>query len=432
MALMRITIDKIVHGGQGLGHTEDGKTCFVWNALPGEIVEADSIRKKDGIIEAVTTEVIQSSPYRIPQQEEHFLSCSPWQIIDYAYENEMKLAIARETYQHIGKLQATDLTIKSLPQTNQYRNKMEYSFVWDEQSVYHIGFFIRGTHRKHPTSTCNLASPAINQVTEQIVSWVQKQNPPLRTLKSLILRSNTRGEVIAGLFVKDESYAQALIAANLVQEIPQLCGFQIYYSRPLSPASTTDRLIASFGDNQITTQIDQSSLSYGLMSFFQVNESIFEHALQDIRSHLDSTTDIVDYFSGVGAIAIALKDTVRNAILIESNKEAVDFAFKNIEQNKLVDRFTAYAIESEKATEFISPDKTIIFDPPRAGLHKDTIQKVLQEKPQNIIYMSCNISTHARDLALLAQSYQVEKLYLYNFFPRTPHIEALAILERIN
>lgn len=420
----------MVHGGQGLGHTDDGRTCFVWNSLPGEIVEADSIRKKDGIIEAVTTQVYESSPHRIHAQEEHFLSCSPWQTITFDYENQLKQQIALETYNHIGKLELTAIPVISTPDISHYRNKMEYSFVWDDEGKYHIGFFIRGSHRKQPTPTCMLAKPEINLVTEKIVDWIQQIKPPLRTLKSLILRSNSKGEVLAGLFVKDLEYASTLDASHIVEQIPQCKGLYIYYSRPLSPASTTDKLIAHFGEEGITTEINGTQFSYGLMSFFQVNEPIFEKALIDIGSHLDHE-DIVDYFSGVGAIAIGLKDKVKNAILIESNKEAVEFAFKNIEQNKLGERFTAFAINSEDSTEFITKDRTIIFDPPRAGLHKDTIQKVLQEQPKKIIYMSCNISTHARDIQMLSEKYHIKDLKIYNFFPKTPHIEGLAVLHRM-
>ena len=428
---MKVKIDKVVHGGQGIGYDDQGKTYFVWNAFPGETVEVKIIRKKHGIYEAVTDNIIEASQYRIASQEDHFLSCSPWQTISYEYENQLKQQIAIETYGHIGKLDISNIPIVSTPITSQYRNKMEYSFVWDDQGLYQIGFFIRGSHRKIPTPTCTLATCQINTVTEKIIEWVQSIKPPLRTLKSLVLRSNSVGEVIAGLFVKDEAYALTLDASNLINSIPLLKGLTIYYSRSLSPASTTDRLIAHYGQDSITTTINNTRFSYGLISFFQVNEPIFEKVLNEINEHLDND-NIVDYFSGVGAIAIGLKSKVKNAILIESNKEAVDFAFKNIEQNNLSSRYLAYAINAEDATEFITKDRTIIFDPPRAGLHKDIITKVLIEKPKKIIYMSCNISTQARDIQLLSQHYQVSDIKIYNFFPRTPHIESLAILKLKN
>ena len=82
-------------------------------------------------------------------------------------------------------------------------------------------------------------------------------------------------------------------------------------------------------------------------------------------------------------------------------------------------------------TEFISHSSIVVFDPPRAGLHPKVIQKVLAEKPLRLIYLSCNLSTHARDIHLLSPSYKVAELKLYNFFPRTPHIEALCVLDRI-
>jgi len=120
--------------------------------------------------------------------------------------------------------------------------------------------------------------------------------------------------------------------------------------------------------------------------------------------------------------------------MIESNEEAVGFAKENIRLNELnnciVGARHAVPLSAEEALDYIEKDKTIIFDPPRAGLHQKVIDRILEVKPEKIIYLSCNISTQARDLNLLAKAYKLKAVKLYNFFPRTPHIEALVVLEK--
>lgn len=424
---MKLKIEKLVHGGQGLAHTETGQTAFVWNALPGEEVEAEILHKKHGIIEAVAREVITASSHRQTPLESFFLSTAPWQIMDYAYENQMKVEIAKETYQHMGGLNIDQLELASLPQTTQYRNKMEYSFYFDETDLWHIAFFLRGSHRKQPTGVSVLATPAINAVAEKVIELIRDAKIPVKTLKSMILRSNQAGDVLYALFVKDESVISALPLAQLAA-INSVIGFKVHYSRPTSPASTTDKLLFESGHNEISTQVAGTSLRYGVMSFFQVHEPIFELALQEIGHNIGQGSHIIDYFSGVGAISIPLAAKVATATLIESNAEAVDYAKLNIQHNHLQDRYTAICTPAEKANEYITQDKTIIFDPPRAGLHSDTIAKVLAIKPHKIIYMSCNLATHARDLKLLSESYKIDSLKIFNFFPQTPHIEGLAVL----
>lgn len=115
--------------------------------------------------------------------------------------------------------------------------------------------------------------------------------------------------------------------------------------------------------------------------------------------------------------------------MVEINADAVDFAKTNVKTNGLK-HAEAILSPSEKAVSYISEHANLILDPPREGLHSDVVKKILEVKPKKIIYMSCNLSTHARDLGLLTPLYNITFLRLYNFFPRTPHIEGLAVLER--
>ena len=124
-----------------------------------------------------------------------------------------------------------------------------------------------------------------------------------------------------------------------------------------------------------------------------------------------------------------MKSFASQTQLVESNTEAVDFAQQNIAANTM-HNCHALATPAEKMTEYITKDTQVILDPPRAGLHQDVIKALLRAQPKRIIYLSCNISTQARDMRMLSSIYKPLFLKLYNFFPKTPHFEGLCVLEK--
>lgn len=422
---LTLTIEKLVFGGQGIA-THEGKKIFVWNALPGEDVRACVYKSKRSYSEAVAIEIMKASPHRREKREEHFLSCSPWQIMTDEYEAEWKIRIATEIYTHSGLIDSGDeLQWHSDPSCSYgYRNKMEYSFTESETGGLSLAFFERGRHRKRPIPDCQLALPALNKAARFVCDWLNTHSFPRRSLKSLVLRANEEAEVIAALFIKDA------VSILKMPELTQcLKGFSIYYSDPRSPASRPDRLLKKIGDDSIATRIDTTVLRYGLHSFFQVNLPAFRSVLTDIKDFLDPAKPLVDFYAGVGALSIPLQDHFSHCIAVEINEEAIVYARENARRNNLSE-YTVHQASTEKALEYITPEATILFDPPRAGLHKKIIEALLNERPSRILYMSCNLSTQARDIQALLGIYRPIFLKLYNFFPHTPHIESICILQR--
>jgi len=133
----------------------------------------------------------------------------------------------------------------------------------------------------------------------------------------------------------------------------------------------------------------------------------------------------VDLYSGVGSVGLTIGGD--NVTLVELNEHAVREMERNIAE--LGKKATAVLAASERALDYITSDKTIIVDPPRAGLHDDVIWRLIDEKPQRIIYLSCNPVTQARDIARLTEVYGIKAHRGYNFFPHTPHIEHLVVLD---
>jgi 23S rRNA (uracil1939-C5)-methyltransferase len=412
---MQLTIEKLIFGGQGLAK-KDGKTYLVWNALPGETVRARIVNKARSVYEAIAEEILNPSLERVPAAETHYLSCGPWQTLAFEAENKWKQKIASETYEKLGGLK-----IKAPPpivfdaREYGYRNKMEYNFL-SSPSGTSLAFFERNSNTKLLIDDCLLADEAIRQNTRKILDWLRKEGPHEHCLQNLVLRSDGAGGVIGGLFLSE--------AIGVKTHPPldnSLVGFHIHAS---------GKLIHSAGEKSLTIHLSGAALEFGLFSFFQINTPLFEKALDDMRGHIDWSAKLVDFYSGVGAVGIGLGKNCKNLTMVESGKEAFAYAKKNSEQNSLKNCRVILS-SAEKMTALIESDAIIIFDPPRAGLDSKIIQKVLSARPFRVLYLSCDIATHARDIKLLSSGYRLRDLKLYNFFPRTPHLESLAVLDRI-
>lgn len=418
-------IEKIVNGGQGLAHTED-LTVFVWNALPGEEVEVQYLSKRKGIAEAVATKIITPSPDRIEPKEAFFLSSSPWQIVKPEAEDILKQAIAVETYGRNGGLilQSEPPKIISDPAHEfGYRNKIEFSFC-EENGQMSLAFFGRGTRVRHAVSGSLLAEPVINEIATTILAWINEVKIPLRSLKSLIIRSNGAGQAIAALFIKDK-----LEFTHYPTPDTKLFGFHLYYSTHKSPASVPTALLHSAGQDYLTADILGTKLKFGLLSFFQINIPIFTQAVKDIAAFIGPDQSVLDFYSGVGAISLPLAKNRPRTVLVESNEEAAAYASENIKLNGLTNA-EVHCLPAEKITELIDGESTVIVDPPRAGLHDKVTLQLLNKLPPKIVYLACDLATQARDVQRLSEAYHPVFIKLYNFFPRTPHIEGLVILER--
>lgn len=425
-----IPIEKLVFGGQALGHTPDGKPIFAWNALPNEVVDVQVTKVKQGNREGIATKIHRPSAHRIDPREEHFLSTSPWQVMSYEHELYWKKAIAQETYQRVGRFAPPDLEIRgNADRQFGYRNKMEYSFTIDEQGRLSLAFFARGQKRKIAVPESQLAYPWINQTAKAFLKWADEMRLTPRELKSLIVRGTQDGKAIAGLFVKDP-----LTFETLPHLDDTLRGYQIFYSTHKSPASVPTRLLYEQGDTFLTETLslgnnENITLHFGLFSFFQVNVPMFQEALADIAKRVKKDTPLVDLYSGVGAIGLSFASIAKTTTLVDNVLEAIAFAQENITLNNAL-HTNAFCEQSENMLDLITADATIVIDPPRAGLHKKVITRLLEEKPPQIIYLSCDLATQARDIALLSDAYTITFARLYNFFPRTPHIESLCVLEK--
>ena len=348
-----------------------------------------------------------------------------------------------------------------------------------------LAFFRRGSKGKIVVDGTSLVHPAINNLARTIRDLLRHKRVAARQLKTLLVRCDQSGSCVWQLYVKD--CLPEIITADEAAKLPAQGG-EIIYSDPRSPASRITERLARFGDTTLTDTVLGVPFRYACEGFFQVNIPVYEQALRDMqqwtgRDYSDQQRVIsqkksgqhreskqhgssnsfsegfafpakarqerqldqlaarrpeekdvcetgeptLDLYAGVGTIGLTIGGS--NVTLVEINADAVREMQRNITE---LDRTDACAVlaPSEQALNYITGKEIVIVDPPRAGLHPDVIATLLQQLPSRIIYLSCNPVTQARDVALLRQNYHIVHHRGYNFFPRTPHIEHLIILDK--
>ncbi len=413
--LVEVKIEKLVHGGQGLGTLHDGRKVFVWNSLPGETVRVRLLKSKKGYAEAIAEEVLVASPERIkPVEPDSYLATSPWQIVAWQAENKFKKEILIETFKR-EKIELPPFVLVHDDRDFGYRNKMEFGFWGDDDGV-HLAHFVRGSHGKTKVKGSALAPKELNTAAAAVLAEISAHKMRAGDLKSMMVRTDQKGNAVVALFVKREDFTR-------IKKPDNVQGLVVYFSNPKSPASVPTRLLYEVGQRTLKDKVQGTELQYDVLSFFQVNLPVFEKAVSIIDYHTGGGMNKVDMYSGVGSIGLTIGGT---KTMVEIDAANVEMANKNVDWLPI----EVVHASSEKALEYITHNATIIVDPPRAGLHKDIINKIIEAKPKQVVYLSCNPSTQARDINLLLNGgYKLKNFEGYNFFPRTPHIESLAVLE---
>ncbi|MBR3353173.1 class I SAM-dependent RNA methyltransferase [Candidatus Saccharibacteria bacterium] len=385
-----IKVEKFIPGGQTLGRLEDGKKIFFWNALPGEeVIDYDITKVKSHYVEAIATNISNPSPFRTNPKDQCYLSTSPWQIVDYGHELSVKQELVVEVFREHGIIIdspeiATDF------KDYRYRNKMEYALYWNnETKMIELAFHQRGSHRKIPITRSSIERPEILIAATTIVRRLNEAHEEARSYQSILLRCSQDGNVSGGLYKNHEPHP---VFPNLSDTI---LGYQYTYSPN---------------------------------GFFQINVPVYEMALQTIKQYIN-TDKVLDLYSGVGTIGLSVARD-RTLTLVECDKFAYGELQNNIDQISNHHHISAILAKSEDVVSYIEPDQTVILDPPRAGCDSRVINKLNEQKPHTIIYLSCNPATQARDVRLLLDNYEIETVKTFNFFPHTPHIENLLILKR--
>ena len=424
---VEVTLSHVVGGGQTIGTLDTGKKCLTWGGLPGEKVIVQPTKSKSSYIEGIVTDVISASQERIePRDPDSYLSTSPWQIMQFDAEEHYKSALIEEAFELHDIVLPNPIETYTDTVEYKYRNKIEYSFWFDtETERLSLAFFRRGSHGKIAVKTTSLASPAITEVSDAILDALNELRIGGRDLKTLLIRSNRAGDTAWQLYVKNQEFDPKPLM-SVLGELAR--SGEVIYSNPKSPASVITSRLYSGSEIVLEDTILEVPFRYATEGFFQINLPVYEQALTDMEQWVEPGKPVLDMYSGVGTIGLTIGGD--DVTLVELNEHAVREMERNIEQLGRAEQAKAVLAASEQALEYITSGATIIVDPPRAGLHEDVVKRLLEATPERIIYLSCNPVTQARDVARLAEVYGVRYHRGYNFFPRTPHIEHLVVLDK--
>jgi 23S rRNA (uracil1939-C5)-methyltransferase len=454
--LLELEISGIAFGGRGIAKI-NGLTVFVEKAVPVDHVIARIVKKKKQYAEAIVDTLIKPSPFRvIPKcMYSGFCGGCKWQFLHYDKQLEYKQQHVVESIERIGQIHGVPVhpTIPS-PEIFEYRNKMEFSCSdrrWllpdemeksDINESFALGLHVPGTFYKViDTRVCFLQPELGNRILDDVRKFIRTSDVPIYGLRShigfwrfLMLRhsaANNQWMVNIITSKEDQKTVQSL-ADQLVNTYPQIVSVvNNINSRKAGIAMGEYETLLS-GQPCIRDKIGEFEFEISANSFFQTNTRGAQRLYETIKeyAYLSGKETVVDLYCGTGAIAIFLSGAAETVIGIEIAESSVNDAMNNCRINGISNcRFIIGDIKEKLAELTVAPDVMII-DPPRAGMHKDVVHKILELAPARIVYVSCNPTTMARDFGILKESYRVLEVQPVDMFPHTYHIESVARLER--
>ena len=454
--IVEIDIHTLAFGGAGLGKYE-GLTVFVHGTMPGDRVRAAFTRIKNNFAEADLVEIVKNSVDRIAPRCPYFGTCGGCQVQFMPYEKQLEFKQQQviDSFERIGKIYDPPvLPILGCSEEFYYRNKMEFSFGYDAEMNFALGLHL--PDRRYDIldlNECHLQSEfsvkIVNNVREfmKAKGWLPfKSSTGEGFLKSLFIREGKRtNEVMVNLTTSEdepEDLEEGLreFVEMLVNTIDtSLRVVSIYISKIISrrgsPKTIKEKLL--YGKPTITEKmiVGDDELVFDILpqAFFQVNtfqaEILYSQILKMALSKPHGM--IFDLFCGTGTIGLFLAKHGRMVLGIEINEDAAQAARENARKNNIfnIDFYTGDV--SKLLSGFRGRPSLIVVDPPRAGLTEKIISKINGFDCKEIIYVSCNPATLARDCAEFKKyGYKITQIQPVDMFPHTYHIENVCLLER--
>jgi 23S rRNA (uracil1939-C5)-methyltransferase len=448
-------------GAEGRSLAKVGeKVIFTTHAIPGDVVDLQVTVKRKRYEEARIVRYHQFSKDREKPFCHHFELCGgcKWQFLPYHLQLFYKQKQVEDQLQRIGKLELPEIIpILGSSLTTYYRNKLEFTFSnnrWLTQEEIDqpgdlernaLGFHIPGKFDKiFPVEKCWLQADPSNQIRNFVFRYAIKEKLTffdLRAqtgfLRTIIIRTSTTGEVMVILsFFYEDKMAREAMLSSLKEEFPGITSLMYTINQKGNDTITDQEVILYAGKDHITEKMENLRFKIGPKSFYQTNsrQAVELYRLVKNFAGLTGNEIVYDLYTGTGTIAEFLADSCRKVIGIEYVPEAIEDAKVNSEINNIRNAlFVAGDIKNVLTSSFMEehgyPD-VVVTDPPRTGMHEDVVASVLAASPSKIVYVSCNPATQARDLSLMSEAYQVEKVQPVDMFPHTHHVENVVLLRR--
>ncbi len=459
--LEKVLITDVAAEGKAIARVND-LVVFVPYVVPGDVVDLQLRRKKHSYAEAEAVKFHEYSEKRAVPFCEHYGVCGGcvWQILPYEEQLKYKQKQVFDALTRIGKVELPEITpIIGSEKTQCYRNKLEFTFsnkrwltreevasgVDFERNA--VGFHITGAFDKVlPIEKCWLQDDICNQIRNAIRDYALEHDYTFIDLRqhtgmmrNLIIRTASTGELMVIVVARVEGNAEMQRFLTLMefvkQTFPQITSLQYVINNKVNDAIGDLEVMLYSGRDHIFEEMEGLRFKIGPKSFYQTNSEQAYQLYKVARNFAQLTGDelVYDLYTGTGTIANFVSRQARKVIGIEYVPEAIEDAKVNSAVNGIENTlFYAGDMKDILTDDFIAahgrPD-VIITDPPRAGMHPDVINVILNAAPQRIVYVSCNPATQARDLQLLDAKYSVKAVQPVDMFPQTHHVENVVLLE---
>ncbi len=441
----------------------EGFKIFVRFAYPGDIVRAEITKVKKNFAEAEIKEILVASPHRVEAPCRYFTFCGgcKQQNLDYAEQIFYKQKQVEELFFPLTQTQefVTEPIVAS-EHIFQYRNKMEFSFSdmrWlpaerlatnpEEKALLTLGFHPpRGFNNVMQIDECFLQPETGNKILRFTSKFFSARNTTVYNskresgyLRNLVIRqASATGEIMVNLVTSERNEPlMKEYEAELLKTVPEITTIINNINSKKAMIATGEYEFVDYGKGQIIDSIGKPKFLISANSFFQTNtvqaRILYKTALD--FAGFTGNEIVYDLYCGAGSISLFIHEAVDAVYGLELVESAVSDANEN---KKLNEAENVHFYSSDLYKSFIplveanslpSPD-VIIVDPPRNGMHKNTVDDILRLLPTKIVYVSCNPATQVRDIQLLETAYKLIKIKPVDMFPHTYHIENVALLEK--
>lgn len=429
-----LSIEKLIYGGEGLAHA-DGNTVFVPYVLPSEQVRAAVRTRKKKLIHANLVEVEKPSPMRIAPPCPHFRVCGGchYQHIEIAEQVRLKKEILRETLSRLGGVQWAGAIQEHTAQPYGYRNRAQWAF--RDAMPRAFGYFLPESAHILPIDQCPVLSPRLAETFGQLQELARANtlSPGVLEIEAF---ADAADEKIA-LNIAFERFPKPVkaLAAEFKAALPGL--------ESLLMLDQSKNRFELDGPGYLNQKAGGFTYRVNHLSFFQVNRFLVEDLLQTIVGGAKGGYAL-DLYAGVGFFTLPLAKAFSKVVSVDANLSATRDLRQNAEAAGV-----AVVSENQHAEEFLKKEQEkpdfVVLDPPRAGLGAEAAGLLANLGAPEILYLSCDPSTLARDLAVLmvserrpnpasspAYKYEIADVHLFDLFPQTFHIETLVRLRRVS
>jgi 23S rRNA (uracil1939-C5)-methyltransferase len=430
--------------GGGVGKY-DGQAIFVENTAVGDEILCHIIKAKKTYAVGKAIKIIKRSKNRIEPECDWSNMCGGCSYSHITYEEELSLKAqkVKDAFQRIGGLTPKFAPIIPSPDTKRYRNKAQYP-IKRENGILNIGFYAKKSHRVIDGGDCLLQPIEFTQITEIIRQWIQFNSVTVyseTTEKGLIRHLYLRkafatGEIMVCLVINGRTIPAQDDLLNRLKTVEGFKTLVININRDNTNVVLGKECEAIYGDGYIEDILCGVRVRISPLSFYQVNRDGAELLYGKAREYAAFTgnEDILDLYCGAGTIGLSMANAVKSVIGVEIIPEAIEDAEKNARINNITNTRFICGDASHAAdmlrSEGIKPH-TVILDPPRKGCAEDLLKTVADIAPQKIVYVSCDPATLARDCARPNDlGYEVQEVTPVDMFPRTAHVESVALLNQ--